>query len=325
MRLLTAALFCFGVSLPALSTAQPAGDIALQLRRARQTAGVDYDAQLRRAELAYAAGDYAGVQATLSELSQQTFLESRAIELAYRAQLATGRDSLAAETLREGLATYPHAVRLQRLAPMAMALRGELTGADITAARRYPAALKYELRALLAFRQNLPTTALLEAERAAYLYTGGNSLAAETKQSVAAAYAHLLQVPASAPEPIGAPDLTFEEALGRAYAAAAFRLHSGGGLDSLSSLAAVAKLRAVALRLFVREGGLARWPDPMLVDLYVLDRAGHLETATALQLGWLAPAELLALEQAQPTRVLRARTYMAEDWRAAADAYAEGR
>ena len=314
-------LFCFGVSLSGGLLAQPAGDIALQLRKSQQTAGVDYATQLSRAERAFAAGDHAGVQAILSALSQQTFLESRAIELAYRSQRATGRDSLAEATLREGLATYPHAVRLLRLAPMQMALRGELAEVDITAARRYPDALKYELRALVAFRQNLPTTALLEAERAGYLYAGGNTLAAETKQAVVEAYTQLIQAPAAAPGPIGAPDLTLEEAMRRAYATAATRLRAEGGLDTLSSLAAVSKLRAVALRLFVREGGLARWPDPMLIDLYVLDRAGHLETATALQLGWMAPAELLALEQAQPARVLRARTYMAEEWRGAADAY----
>ena len=303
--------------------AQPAGDIALQLRRTRQGAGVDYDAQLRRAESAFAAGDYPRVQALLSALAQQTFLESRAIELIYRAQRATGRDSLAAETLREGLATYPHAVRLQRLAPMAAALRGELTEADISGRRRYPDALRYELRALLAFRQNLPATALLEAERASYRYTGANGLAVETRRAVAEAYGRLLRDTSAAAGPIGAPGVTFEEAMRRAYASAGARLRTGRGLDTLSSLRAVAKLRAVALRLFVREGGLARWADPMLVDLYVLDGAGHLETATALRLGWMAPAELLALEQTEPGRVLRARTYMAEEWRAAADAWRE--
>ena len=103
----------------------------------------------------------------------------------------------------------------------------------------------------------------------------------------------------------------------------------GGGDDGVAAeagasgdgLLAAAKLRAVALRLFVREGGLARWPDPMLIDLYVLDRAGHLETATALQLAWLAPAEALRFERAAVGPVSRARRYMAEDWRDAADAW----
>ena len=327
MRYSLLLVLCFGASLPgALSQNRLApGDIALQLQRRSQRAGVDYDAQLFRAERAYVAGDYAAVSARLEALSEHTFLDSRAIELAYRTQRAMGQDSTAAVTLREGLATYPHAVRLLRIGPSEAALRDELTSAEIGDSRRYPDALKYELKAMLAFRQNRPYTALLEAERAAYLYAGGNDLGAVTREAVAEVYARLLSQPPPATGAIAEPGIDFDEAYGRAFAQGAARLRAGGGLDTMGRLAQAAKLRAVALRLFVREGGLARWPDPMLVDLYVLDKAGHLETATMLQLAWLAPEELLGLEQAAPGRVLRARQYIREDWRAAADAYANGR
>ena len=325
MRRARLLVLCFGASLPAAFSQQAApGDIALQLQRRSQRAGVDYDAQLLRAERAYVAGDYAAVSARLEALSEHTFLDSRAIELAYRTQRATGRDSTAAATLREGLATYPHAVRLLRIAPSEAALRDELTLAQVIGDRRYPDALKYELKAVLAFRQNRPYTGLLEAERAAYLYEGGNELGDMTRQAVAETYARLLTQAPEAVAAIAEPGISFDEAYGRAFAQGAARLRSGGGLDTMGRLKQVAKLRAVALRLFVREGGLARWPDPMLVDLYVLDKAGHLETATMLQLAWLAPEELLGLEQAAPGRVLRARRYMREEWRAAADAYGRG-
>lgn len=322
---LVVVLLSFGVSLTAaaqsgqLASADP-GSIALELQSRRRTAGVDYEAQLLAAERAFVAGDYAGVEARLRALTERTFLDSRAIELAYRTQRALGRDSTAAATLREGLTTYPHAVRLLRIAPTEAALAGALTPADIEAERRYPPALHAELKALVAFRQNRHATGLLEAERAAYQYLGRHDLGLVTKKAIAEVYARMLTQKPNATPSFAAPGIDFDEAYEHAYAGAAARLRAGG-LDTLNQLEQVAKLRAVALRLFVRDGGLARWPDPMLVDLYVLDRAGHLETATALQLGWMAPNELLELERSAPTRVLRARTYIEEDWRAAVDAY----
>ncbi len=323
------AVVCFA-GRPTAAVAQPAaardvaslapGDIALELRRARRGAGVDYGEQLRLAEVEFAAGKYAAVDARLMSLAAKSFLDSRAIELAYRSRLAMGQDAAAAKTLAEGLAIYPHAVRLLRLAPTRALLDDTLALAAVNTDRRYPEALRYELRAGLAFRQNAFATGLLEAERASYLYGGGDELGVETKQAVAEAYARLLtsetEVAGEAPDTIG----TFDETYARAFRLAAAKMRAGG-LDTLSNLMAVAKLRAVALRLFVREGGLARWADPMLVDLYVLDRAGHLETATALQLGWMFPQELLAFEQTRPGEVLRCRTYINEEWRAAADKY----
>lgn len=301
------------------------GDIALQLRRARRGVGVDYGEQLRLAEVDFAAGKYAAVDARMMSLSAKSFLDSRAIELAYRSRLALGQDSAAYRTLAEGLATYPHAVRLLRLGPTRAMLRDSLSLLAVQADRRYPDALKYELRAGFAFRQNDFATGLLEAERASYVYGGGDDLGVETKRAVAEAYARLLTTAT-----VGGPTRSstvaidtsadFAETYARAFRQAADKMRAGG-LDSLTNLMAVAKLRAVALRLFVREGGLARWPDPMLIDLYVLDRAGHLETATALQLGWMFPNELLVFEQMHPQEVLRTRTYIAEDWRAAADRY----
>ena len=324
---LLAVLFCFGVSLPAPRAqdsvgATDPGSIALRLQTRQRTAGIDYEAQLLAAERAYARGDFGAAAARLDALAERTFLDSRAIELTYRVLRATGRDSAAVATLREGLSTYPHAVRLLRINPMEAALRDELTAEEVATDRRFTDALRAELNAVLAFRQNRSATALLEAERASYLYDGRNELAASTKQAVAEVYAHALsRKPDTTLLPIAAPDLSFDEAYGRAFAQAAARLQTGGGLDSTGQLEQVAKLRAVTLRLFVREGGLGRWPDPMLLDLYVLDRAGHLETTTMLQLAWLAPEEALALERTQPARVGRARRYMREDWREAADAY----
>ncbi len=298
------------------------GDIALQLRHARRGIGVDYSEQLRLAEVGFAAGDYAAVDARLMALSARSFLDSRAIELVYRSRLALGQDSAAYKTLAEGLSTYPHAVRLLRLAPSRALLRDSLSLATVEADRRYPQPLRYELKAGLAFRQNDFATGLLEAERASYLYAdGGDELGVETKQAVAEVYARLLTSGITEADTPVDTSADFSATYARAFRLAAEKMRAGG-LDSLSDLAAVAKLRAVALRLFVREWGLARWPDPMLVDLYVLDRAGHLETATALQLGWMFPKELLALEQTRPGEVLRTRTYIKEDWRAAADKYA---
>ena len=298
------------------------GDIALQLQRSRKGTGVDYRAQLQAAENAFAEGAFAKTDQLLMDLAEKTFLDSRAIELAYRARRAMGQDSAARQTLLEGLETYPHALRLLRIAPLQALQDDRLTLAAIEGDRRFPAALRYELRAGYAFRQNDFATGLLEAERASYLYGDDGALSPEVMQAVAEVYARLLSADAPPPSRSRSADDGFAERYTQAFYLAAEKLRESGMKD-LSRLGAVAKLRTVALRLFVRDGGLAAYPEPMLIDLYVLDRAGHLETATALQLGWMFPRERLAFEQAHPGEVARMRAYIAEDWRTAADAYAK--
>ncbi len=320
-------------SAPVIGVQSSPGEIAQALRQRRGAGGIDYAAQLRSAQLAFEAGDFEQADARLMKLSERAFLNSQAIELLYRSRKAIGQDSAAEQTLVEGIATYPHAVRLMRLRGEEALASGQSYKAIAASSTRYPESLLAELSALSAFRDGDNVLGLLEAERAAYLHPEGDELGQLTKRAIVDVYTDWLvggeafgtiaTVPDSStihqtsPEP-SLPTLT--KAYARAMTEAAEMLRTSTP-DTIGQLAYLGKLRAVTLRLFAQRGGLAKFPDPTLIDLYVLDRAGHLETATALQLGWMAPAELLQLEQTQPGRVLRTRTYMADDWRAAADAY----
>ncbi len=300
---------------------QDLGLLAQRLQRQAVERERSISVDLRSASLAFDRGEVLLAYRLLSDLSSRTFLNSAAIELLYRCHVHFGESDAARAVLQQGIQTYPHAIRLQRLLAEVQLDSAAFTTRASVLASDYPEALRYEIAALQAFRQNNWLGTLLDAERASYAYASASSvdggLGVPLRTALGELYAQLWSTTESTsslsfPEQA---DTAFAQVYTRALldAQAAMRADSAASRE-LSWLRQLARLRAITLRIFASRGGLARWPDPLLVDLYVLDRAGHLETATTLQLAWLRPNDALVFEQTEPGQVLRAREYMASTW-----------
>lgn len=198
-------------------------------------------------------------------------------------QALDDRTAEALETLDTGLEAYPYAKRLERLRLNIYLARGAFpTAAAVLALPDSFAGrgLRLEAAAEIALAQRDYVEGLLLAEEAHYVLGGDltSGLAAEQRD----AYARLLT--AAADDRIAARESRVDTSWQAAYLAAlgdAAKAVAATRADLPADLVAYAKLRTAALRLFVERGNLYRSRRPLLVDLYVMDRAGFLEVSSA--------------------------------------------
>ena len=312
--------------------------VARALQRQAAARRTSIAEELQRAQLTYEDGDFRGAQAQLLALSSRAFLNSAGFELLYRTHRALGEAAAAERVLAQGLRIYPHALRLQRLVAERRLGEGEFSDRAAALGSPYAEALRFELAALVAFRQNDWAQGLLDAERALYAFPDDGStgrlpetVGQELRDALERVYDDLLGgndgVARLRSRLAAVPDTALARVYGESALAARELLAAdqawvgesrqpvaGARTPEPDWLARAARLRTLTLRLFADRGGLSRWPDPLLVDLYVLDRAGHLEVATALRLGVMRPRERLRYEQTHAGAVARARAYVRDTW-----------
>ena len=297
------------------------------LDRSKQTMQQTYLASLQRAELALLEDEWSEAVAHFAKAAESGSPNSRWYLGMSRAQQKLGDTNAARAVLEEGYRTYPYSSQLG-LALFRLLYLSEAT-VDIELAIKElklkpPAAA--QAKALLAFRQNKVATGLLETERAHYLapdepidpvlsqqFVLTLALAAEGQIQ----QAKLLQ---------STQDVTTLEA---AYLDATFRAATkiSAATDtsvSAPSIKTLADFRTVTLREFVQSGHLGRFQDPMLVDLYVLDRQNHLTGATlAMLFQMLGRSEIQLWEQYESHRreIEAAIRYMDTRWAADVEAF----
>ena len=246
------------------------------------------------------------------------------------AERAGGQPQRAAQLLEEGRAAYPYSNRLRVADGLLRIDRGQLSSRAEVLALDLPAAARYELAAELALRDGDYLRASLDAERAYYL-SEGQVDAQRLVRSCMGVYALLLEANScEGPTLSGYASGSLEEAYARSVRHVVRRAHSApAATSSLAAdgghAAAYAAFRARVLRHFAAEGHLGRFDDPVLTDLYVLDRAGYLAWATEAMLLGGDPDSYRRFVDRDPGLARDARAYMASRWARDVEALEAGR
>ena len=227
--------------------------------------------------------------------------------------------------LATGIAAYPYSMGLRRgrlqlrIASDSLGKPDEVLALSDSVAAK---SLRLEAAADLAFDSLRLVEGLLYAEHAYVLL----ARYFDTELADRCRLVYQAMVNASSPSKSWAvaeyPDTSWQAAYLASLRSAAERVGESRALYD-DALAAYASLRAAALRIFAERGHLARAPDPLLVDLFVLDRAGHLEATTALMLIGSDPLMAMKYVESFGESGAAAETYVLERWADEVDAYLE--
>ena len=223
-----------------------------------------------------------------------------------------------ATTIGEGHTAYPYSTRLG-FAHGKLMLEDTTTSATAFASLTLSPAAQTQLRSWLAFRQNHWVDGLLELERAYYL-DRDEPLPSELRSAATTAFNLLAFSPDRLPKTDSAQAFQIAYAQSLRRAAGLLREVPLDTTDryvrthqQYNPATQFPKLRVVALRDFADRGLLGTYNDPLLVDLYVLDRAGHLEAATQGFTEAFLPGAAESRAPKSPER-LAAEKYMRERW-----------
>ncbi len=311
------------------------------LSQNRQNNRQTFAAQLLTAERAVTNGDFTEAMihynkaATLGAPNSRWYLGKSALHL----QL--GEELNAQLVLKEGIDTYPFSNRLAMAYARQTFLRAERLPTDEEIEKmKLPVVAKVQVKALIAFWQKDLIRGLLETERAHYLAPDELIDAELAKEYLTTSAQFSLSYwegdcgSGSGPNHIKYETGSFEQLYLNSIAQAVRKvnkLYQDSSLnqgqenkDFAISLKWLADVRVATLRDFVNRGHLGRFQDPMLVDLYILDKAGHLKGATA-QLFLKTPAfysqevkeELLVMMP----EMTAAQRYMDTQWSDDVDAF----
>lgn len=229
----------------------------------------------------------------------------------------------ALETVTTGLAAYPYSIPLYHARLQLRGIRDglrhpdEFLGLPDSVA---PEGVRLEAAANVALDSALLVEGLLYAEHAYYLL--GDDFDPTLSTRIERVYDGMLDRAASdRPWNVAAyPDTSWRRAYLQALTDAAERVAEARERFG-DDFEAYGAMRAAGLRLFAERGHLRRTPEPLLVDLYVLDRAGHLGASTARMLALGHPSGHLHLLYTFETGAREAEEYIANQWAADVDAY----
>ncbi len=228
-----------------------------------------------------------------------------ALMYTYHRQL--NHQTAAQDVLNSGIAVYPYSTQLHYLRGLTQLKAGTLPNRAAILAASLPRSVKYLLASELAKQHNDPIYAALDAERAYYLQQADFTQAiAATRMAELYVQQHkLIEQDSAAHLAAAYPAGSFEAAYAASVRAAVAQHEP---LEFL--LEHIPQLRVQTLRHFARAGKLGRFPDPLLVDLWVLDQAGYLAWATR---DLLLPQDR-AGSTSPPQQAQRARDYMTQRW-----------
>jgi len=227
--------------------------------------------------------------------------------------------------IEEGREAYPYSSELAVWALGFDLADKRITTLDEVIASDYPLVARCRVGMKLAIQTKDYVRALLLAERGAYA-DGVTAYETEAAAALATIQMALLDTTRNhefAATWLDVPDTSMQHLYTRCLLEAADAIAKQGG-DRTFIHDHLAVLRSATLRLFADRGYLARYPDPTLVDLYVLDRAGHVEATTAV-LYSNYEADLFYKYRKRNRRDLRlAENYRLEDWGDDVDAFLDG-
>ena len=285
-------------------------DLQALVMRSRSAAG-RYAHHLRQASHLASLGDYIGATESLQRAAEASSPDSRWFIQFAQVQQAAGDSIAAGETLVRGLAIYPHSSALQlQLARR----RGDAT--EASDASKLSPMVRHSLAAERAFGRGAYARALHEVELTFYA-SPDYELPADLRIAAGHALAGLLDSTGGAGWRASEGDTSFLNAYADGLHFAARMLRAALREGTAEPELALARLKLGAWRTFVQRGLLARWPDPLLVDLHVLDRAGHLEIMTIASTYGTDSEQLAEYRRRYPERWRQARALAEERWEGA--------
>ena len=311
------------------------GEFARLIQKKKQDNRQTFAAQLLVAERAFVAEDYTKAlfhyekAAALGAPNSRWYLGKSAL---YQ---ALGDDLNAQLVIKEGIKVYPFSNRLALAhARQTVLKRDRLPSDEELDKMKLPAVAKVQVKALLAFRQNDFIRGLLETERAHYLAPDellDTELAQkylQTSYNFSVAYVEDDCGTGSIPNHVPYQTGTFEDVYLRSVESAVrtYNTHQKDSLGDIRQLVRLSEIRTTILRDFVKKGHLGRFQDPMLVDLYILDNADHLTSATlGMFLKSLGPIDSESEQQISPylPKIAAAQQYMDTQWSKDVDAFLE--
>lgn len=339
-------LFCVCMDLNAQAqTLMPselgADEFRRLLQQNRQNNTNSFGAQLVAAERAFAAEDFSKAllhydrAAKFGAPNSRWFLGKSALFQ------AMGKELNAQLVLKDGVKMYPYSNRLAMAFARQTILKAErLPTYEEIEELKLPSVAKVQVKALVAFRQNDYVTGLLATERAHYL-APDELIDAELAETYFIKSVELSLSfyngdcgQGSMRKPLSYEPGSFEDVYWGSMVKSIRTLNKllqDSSIQRLNEIDRTAffinkvvDIRVATLRNFVVDGHLGRFQDPMLVDLHILDKAGHLKGATA-QLFLKSPKTFSVAHKDDLTAMLpqiaAAQQYMDTQWSKDVDAF----
>ena len=294
------------------------------LNRSEYQRYLSFGEVMNRAERAFYNKDYEKTQAFLARATVAGVPNSRWFELRYLTLLAQEKPEAAQEVLVEGFSRYPYAENLARLVG-ARELEGNATRNSFLKSK-YPTNIRFEFAAKLAFKQGDIVSGLLDAEQAFYSH---DKLQLDTalRRELLQFYRSLLLAKGETDKLVPSTmyaDSSFAKAYLDCLSEAARKVYdaaeeSGGEIFGGQNY--LTRVRVSALRIYADRGHLARWQHPLLIDLYVLDKAGYFDETSMVLLDLLTFDLMDAYQKANPGKIQQAVQYLNESWGNDVDAF----
>ena len=237
----------------------------------------------------------------------------------------SGKLDVAHRTLTTGIAAYPYSEQLYRARLNLGLAEGRHRSPEALLALPdsvAPQGVRLELAAGMALDSGRLVDGLLHAEHAYYLL--GHDFDANLAVRVREVYDRMLNAQSRDWDwgVTSYPDTSWRALYLSALQDATKRvLESELKFENLFET--YAALRVATLRMFAARGGLALADEPLLVDLYVMDRAGHLDASTSAMLGTGSRFLVDRLNTTYGEAANAADLYIAERWAQDVDAYLE--
>ncbi|MFK8057888.1 MAG: hypothetical protein AB8F78_17305 [Saprospiraceae bacterium] len=294
------------------------------LNRSESQRFMSFEQVMLKAEKAYDRKEYAEVQQFLSRATIAGVPNSRWFEMRYLTFLGQDKPEAAQQALVEGFSTYPYAENLARLVGNQQ-LEGNATRNTFLKAK-YPTNVRFELAAKLAFQQGDVISGLLDAEQAFY---SDDKLQLDTdlRKQLLVFYRGLLLAKGDT-EGFVSNEIYADSSFAKAYldclSDAARKVYKAAELSEgeiFDNQFYLSRVRVSALRIYAEKGHLGRWQHPLLVDLYVLDKAGYFDEASMILLDLLDPEVVEAYQKENPGKLRQTVKYLNEDWANDVDAF----
>lgn len=294
------------------------------LNRSESQRYISFGDVMNKAERSFYNKEYKKTQDFLARATVAGVPNSRWFELRYLTFEAQGNSEAAQKTLVEGFSRYPYAENLARLVGEQQLKENTTRSAVLKS--KYPTNIRFEFAAKLAFKQGDVITGLLDAEQAYYSH---DKLQLDTslRRQLLDFYRGLLLAKGETGQLVSSSmyaDSSFAKAYLTCLSEAAKKVYNAADQPEKELFGDghyLTRLRVSALRIYADRGFLARWRHPLLIDLYVLDKAGHFDETSLLLLDLLTYESLERYQKQNPGKIQQAVTYLNEEWGSEVDRF----
>ena len=277
--------------------------------------GALFQAYLRDAELFIVDANFGGAQEVLAKAALLKAPNSDWYLLLAKTHAGLGQYAEMLQTLKDGQKIYPFSPALGGTLSLQLIADAEPKSYADLLKLPLPSVGKNLAIALWCYNNHEPVNGMLHTLHA-YYAGGQNRLPQELIASFEEASALFLS---GSQDSVFAGDVVenkLDHVYGRSLVVAAKAMRQDTSVVSgcRKGLEELVCLQKAALRHFADRSGLGRFPEPLLVDLYILDQAGYLEWALYELFSPLYPQEYLALKKKYPTHAAAAKTYIEGKW-----------